>query len=161
MALQREVIASGETQKIHFGINRSDYMLHLGNDAASSSSAAATQGLLQVELNTIASSFGCLSTKVTGLNKHLLPRVPPKFMGTIPDNDAAAGLARGLAFAHREYLKVAYARALSLFLSYLSLRYRDTRLQEHFTYKSATYMRTISIFSMSKNSHDVLYFPSF
>jgi len=114
MALQREVIASGETQKIHLGINRSDYMLHLGNDAASlPASAAATQGLLQVELNTIASSFGCLSTKVTALHKHLLPRAPPKFMGTIPDNGAAAGLARGLAFAHREYLKVSLARSLS------------------------------------------------
>jgi len=43
-------------QKCYFGIHRSDYMLHdvVGDP----------RKFLQVELNTIASSFGALSTKV-------------------------------------------------------------------------------------------------
>jgi glutathione synthase len=113
MALQREVLASGESQKIRLGLHRSDYMLHLAPQSAATDAGGGgrggppTLGLLQVELNTIASSFGCLSAKVTNLHKHLLPKsAPPSLVGTVPDNDAAAGLARGLSFAHREYLKV-------------------------------------------------------
>ena len=43
---------------------RSDYMLH-----------TPTNSLLQVELNTIASSFGCLSTLVGRMHRYLLGRL--------------------------------------------------------------------------------------
>jgi len=63
-------------------------------------------GLLQVELNTIASSFGSLSERVTGLHRHLLSRCAPAVPGTIPTNDSLQGLGRALATAHSEYLKL-------------------------------------------------------
>lgn len=69
-----------------------------------------------MELNTIASSFGSLSAKITAMHKHLLPldhvggqttaALALTRGGTIPENDALAGMARGICFAHKEYLKV-------------------------------------------------------
>lgn len=99
MALMREVMARGESQRIHLGLHRSDYMLHLP-------APGAEVGLLQVELNTIAASFASISTKATELHKFVLARSPPALLGTVPENDAAKGLARALVFAHRQYLKV-------------------------------------------------------
>ena len=78
---------------------------------------------LQVELNTIASSFGCLSSKVTSMHKHLNSVVTnptnssnpnPNASYTtpfdefssaykLPDNNAAEGIAQALALAHSEY----------------------------------------------------------
>ena len=58
--MQRE----GTTQKARLSVLRSDYMLH---DTADGGAAR----LLQVELNTIAASFGCLSTRVSELHTHL------------------------------------------------------------------------------------------
>ncbi|RYH05654.1 hypothetical protein EON65_44105, partial [archaeon] len=49
---------------LQFGIFRSDYMLN--ND----------RRILQVEINTIAASFGCLSRKVVSLHQYLLHRYP-------------------------------------------------------------------------------------
>ena len=71
MRLQREVIDVGEKQKIHLGINRSDYMLHVPSFGSSGVDGSGIS-MLQVELNTIASSFGSLSALVTGLHKYLL-----------------------------------------------------------------------------------------
>lgn len=48
---------------MQLGIHRSDYMLQKQTDR-----------LLQVEINTIASSFGCLSKKVGDLHRYLLLR---------------------------------------------------------------------------------------
>ena len=73
--------------------SRSDYMLH-GSDSIE------TAIPLQVELNTIASSFGCLSSKVTKMHQnlqHLNDR------NDLPDNGAAQGIANGLATALQEY----------------------------------------------------------
>lgn len=80
-------------QKVVLGILRSDYMLH-GSDSIE------TAIPLQVELNTIASSFGCLSSKVTKMHQnlqHLNDR------NDLPDNGAAQGIANGLATALQEY----------------------------------------------------------
>ena len=57
--VQRE----GATQKASLAILRSDYMLHDADDGGGAR-------LLQVELNTIAASFGCLSTRVSELHTH-------------------------------------------------------------------------------------------
>jgi glutathione synthase len=46
----------GGQQEVALGVLRSDYMLH--------EPGGAMRGLLQVELNTISSSFGSLGTKV-------------------------------------------------------------------------------------------------
>ena len=56
------MLEHGEQQPVRLGLHRSDYMLH--RPAAAPGEDAAPVGILQVELNTIASSFGCLSTKV-------------------------------------------------------------------------------------------------
>jgi len=66
------VVRSG----IALGIHRSDYMLNNAAPSSSSSysSSSSTQVPLQIEINTIASSFGCLSKKVGDLHRHLLSR---------------------------------------------------------------------------------------
>ena len=108
MRLQREVIDVGEKQKIHLGINRSDYMLHVPSFGSSGVKNGSGISMLQVELNTIASSFGSLSALVTGLHKYLLEgRLRPRgVLGTIPTNDSVGGIARAIATAHREYMNV-------------------------------------------------------
>lgn len=57
-------------------VTRSDYMLH-----------SPTNSLLQVEINTIASSFGCLSTLVGRLHKYLLDW-SGNDTSSLPDNTA-------------------------------------------------------------------------
>ena len=52
----------GSQQRCFLGIHRSDYMIDSNNN------------LLQVELNTMASSFGCLSTIVSKMHKFLFER---------------------------------------------------------------------------------------
>lgn len=71
-------------------INRSDYMLH-----------SPTSALLQVELNTIAASFGCLSTLVCRMHRYLLERsgAPQSVLDRLPFNDAKAELADALGAA--------------------------------------------------------------
>jgi hypothetical protein len=49
-------------QEIRLGLHRSDYMLDM-----------ATGNLLQVELNTISSSFAALGSLVTSLHRYLDP----------------------------------------------------------------------------------------
>ena len=57
LSIYKEVVARGIRCSISLGLHRSDYMLH------------AVEGdprqLMQVELNTIAASFGALSSKVS------------------------------------------------------------------------------------------------
>lgn len=62
--LQPPYIVAGRPE-VALGIHRSDYMLD-----------APSQGFLQVELNTIASSFGCLSSQVTRMHNYILSRLP-------------------------------------------------------------------------------------
>jgi glutathione synthase len=62
MDIYRKIIQNGVKQPIILGLHRSDYMLHeVENDPRT---------LMQVELNTIASSFGALSSKVKPSFKH-------------------------------------------------------------------------------------------
>eukprot|EP00566_Odontella_aurita_P013126 CAMPEP_0113561892 /NCGR_PEP_ID=MMETSP0015_2-20120614/20225_1 /TAXON_ID=2838 /ORGANISM="Odontella" /LENGTH=458 /DNA_ID=CAMNT_0000463731 /DNA_START=401 /DNA_END=1777 /DNA_ORIENTATION=+ /assembly_acc=CAM_ASM_000160 len=106
MALADEVVQMDKrgglekrAQNVALGILRSDYMLH-GN-------AIDDAIPLQVELNTIASSFGCLSTKVSKMHKHLSTLASlagnPDARADLPDNGAAEGIAAGLASAVKEY----------------------------------------------------------
>ena len=78
-------------QKCFFGIHRSDYMLHdvAGDD----------RKFLQVELNTIASSFGALSTKIAEMFRSLL-EAP-----NVPKNIALEEIVSGLYCAHMEYIR--------------------------------------------------------
>ena len=91
------------TQSIQLGLFRSDYMVHV--DASEPQPC-----VKQVEFNTIASSFGGLASKVSGLHKHLASiDAYPESMSNIindsslPPSTSVPGLARGMAKAHQAY----------------------------------------------------------
>lgn len=65
-----ELWEAAPPQATRLGLHRSDYMLH-----------QPTQQFLQVEMNTIASSFGCVSAKLAALHRFLLLRytADPRF----------------------------------------------------------------------------------
>lgn len=101
-------------ESIQLGLHRSDYMLN-ANDSNDNNEKP-----LQIEINTIASSFGCLSEKVTKLHKYVLERLdkdniawdditkqlnytfnnPSTALKSIPDNLSTRMLAFGIAMAH-------------------------------------------------------------
>ena len=112
LALADEVVEKGRVQNVVLGILRSDYMLHCesktseddGEGEAVQKRQFDSAIPLQVELNTIASSFGCLSSKITRMHQHLESLGGPTTgEGSLPDNGAAEGVAEGLAMALKEY----------------------------------------------------------
>jgi len=81
----------GIKQHVALGLLRSDYMLHIqDNDPRT---------FLQVEINTIASSFGSLSTKISEMHRSF------EVNRNIPENIALDELCDGLAAAHYEYIR--------------------------------------------------------
>lgn len=118
--VMESVAAGSKAQNMVLGILRSDYMLHGGggdggsdNADDKSTSSFHTAIPLQVELNTIASSFGCLSSKITAMHQSLetLPYhkkvASTTFSGNghVPENKAADNVAAGLAAACNEYIR--------------------------------------------------------
>lgn len=90
--IYQTVYQEGITQKYSLGIFRSDYML---DDSMK---------IKQVELNTIASSFGGLSSQVTKLHKYILCELDhDDKINNLPDNDTTSGLADGLIAAWNIY----------------------------------------------------------
>ncbi|KAH9946065.1 glutathione synthase [Epithele typhae] len=89
------------TQQWHLGLFRSDYLLHApeGEEPC----------LKQVEFNTISSSFGALSENISKLHRHLVATTeyfnssPLLKLENMPPNETIAGLAEGLATAHKTY----------------------------------------------------------
>jgi glutathione synthase len=82
-------------QSITLAINRSDYMQHqVENDS---------RDLLQVEINTIASSFGALSTKLSNMHQafNKMHRIPCD----IPANNAIKGISNAIHTAHDRFLE--------------------------------------------------------
>lgn len=95
----------GYVQDLSLGLFRSDYMVH--KDPTHSDPAP---GLKQVEFNTIASSFGGLSSQVSALHKYLLTidAYPASATSVIKaealrQSKSASSLAEGLATAHKAY----------------------------------------------------------
>lgn len=96
----------GYVQPLSLGLFRSDYMVDAPEGATESS-------LKQVEFNTIASSFGGLSSLVSRMHRGFLTFPPihpttypdhPVLQGhSIPENSAVPTLAGGLAAAHHAY----------------------------------------------------------
>ena len=82
--LAAEAAQPGSTQRWMLGVHRSDYMLHVGDGGGARTAAPVP---MQVELNTIASSFGCVSAITTRLHRYLL--------GRFGDELRAAASARG------------------------------------------------------------------
>lgn len=61
---------------------------------------------VQVELNTIAASFGALSTQISKLHKYLISRYPaatPIQLDQLPGQNTLNGFADGIAAAHRAF----------------------------------------------------------
>ncbi|PNS15361.1 Glutathione synthetase [Sphaceloma murrayae] len=103
--IHQKVKEEGYVQDLTLGLFRSDYMVHVeAEDNAHSSS------LRQVEFNTIASSFGGLSTQISAMHEFLSRSgiYPAESAVVIKPDDlvqskSAAHLASGLAEAHKAY----------------------------------------------------------
>ncbi|KAL8683691.1 MAG: hypothetical protein Q9186_000325 [Xanthomendoza sp. 1 TL-2023] len=100
-----EVEKEGYVQDLSLGIFRSDYMIHKDPEVQD-----AKPTIKQVEFNTIASSFGGLSTKVSQLHSYLnsTTAYPPSSKehissASLPENRSTDSLTRGLAIAHSAY----------------------------------------------------------
>ncbi|KAF2457159.1 glutathione synthetase large chain [Lineolata rhizophorae] len=112
--IHAKVKADGYVQDLSLGLFRSDYMVHM--DPARSNKQPEIK---QVEFNTIASSFGGLSSKVSSLHKYLLsteayPHSSSQIINAanLPENRSIEGLATGLAKAHQAYGTSKTQRAL-------------------------------------------------
>lgn len=95
MDIYDKVLAEGITQDIQLGLHRSDYMLDM-----------ATGALLQVEMNTISSSFAGLGAVTSKLHRYLIGRFGQQLglsIENVPDNSAADDFAEGLGKAWLEY----------------------------------------------------------
>ncbi|KAF7556084.1 hypothetical protein G7046_g6409 [Stylonectria norvegica] len=100
-----KVKAEGYSQPLSLGLFRSDYMVH-----QDTSSPTPTLQAKQVEFNTIASSFGGLSTYTSKLHKFLatteyplLDNAIPQGTLDLPENNTVQGLAAGIETAYHAY----------------------------------------------------------
>lgn len=84
-----------------------------------STSGDSSRSVLQVELNTIASSFGCLSNKISDMHKAL--STCPK--NSLPENKSMERIASSLIAAHNEYIaQTGRSTSIILFVVQASLR---------------------------------------
>lgn len=104
--IHQQVLKEGRSQSVVLGLNRSDYMLDQAEDGSSS--------LKQIEINTIAASFGGLSSRTADVHRHIL-KVAGQLEESqrILDNNPSAGLARAVAKAWELY---GSERAIVMFL---------------------------------------------
>ena len=65
----------GVAQKLQLGIHRSDYMIDVGDKVDASAKDPSSFRLTQIEINTIASAFGGLSTRLQRTHQRILNRV--------------------------------------------------------------------------------------
>uniref|UniRef100_A0A8C5CQN2 Glutathione synthetase n=1 Tax=Gadus morhua TaxID=8049 RepID=A0A8C5CQN2_GADMO len=95
-SIYRQTIKEGRSQSVVLGLNRSDYMLDQQEGLPTA--------LRQIEINTIAASFGGLASHTPDLHRHVLKVAGLSDLShRILDNNPAAGLARGLAKAWELY----------------------------------------------------------
>ncbi|XP_054835144.1 glutathione synthetase isoform X1 [Eublepharis macularius] len=94
--IYRQVLKEGVTQTVVLGINRSDYMFDQETNS--------TPALKQVEINTIAASFGGLTSRTTAVHRHVL-NVLGKFTeaSKLLTNNPSKGIAMGIAKAWELY----------------------------------------------------------
>ncbi|XP_066514813.1 glutathione synthetase [Hoplias malabaricus] len=94
--IYKQVQQESPASPIVLGLNRSDYMLDQGADGSAS--------LKQIEINTIAASFGGLVSRMPAVHRHILKVANrPEEQEQIMDNNPAAGLAKALAKAWELY----------------------------------------------------------
>uniref|UniRef100_A0AAQ5XMX2 Glutathione synthetase n=1 Tax=Amphiprion ocellaris TaxID=80972 RepID=A0AAQ5XMX2_AMPOC len=104
--IHQQILKEGRSQSIVLGLNRSDFMLDQKDGQAAS--------LKQIEINTIAASFGGLSSQTPDLHRLVL-KVAGRLEESrrILNNNPAAGLAGGIAKAWELY---GSERAVIMFL---------------------------------------------
>eukprot|EP00742_Colponemidia_sp_Colp-10_P004127 GILJ01004405.1.p1 GENE.GILJ01004405.1~~GILJ01004405.1.p1 ORF type:complete len:498 (-),score=81.87 GILJ01004405.1:118-1563(-) len=101
VSIFEKVLAEGISQPWYLGLHRSDYMVN--------QPPSGPHSILQVELNTIASSFGCLATDVSRAHEFAVKRFGPHIRGRdyessrIPHNNAAEELSAGIVGAWTVY----------------------------------------------------------
>lgn len=99
----KNIREQGIVQPLHLGLFRSDYLLHTAGQEPGRIS------LKQVEFNTISSSFGPLSERTAAMHRYLQALTgyfdvsPHLNSENYPPNNTTAGLAEGLAEAHKAY----------------------------------------------------------
>ncbi|GAA5977581.1 hypothetical protein JCM10908_005028 [Rhodotorula pacifica] len=101
----KQVKKEGIRQPLALGLFRSDYLVHAPADLPQDQ-----HSIKQVEFNTISASFASLSTRVGELHRYLQASgayPPHPYLSSsdsaLPRNGALAGLASGLAAAHKAY----------------------------------------------------------
>ncbi|QIW98435.1 hypothetical protein AMS68_003953 [Peltaster fructicola] len=130
-----KVAEEGYAQKLQLGLFRSDYMIHM-----ESGSLDASATVKQVEFNTIASSFGGLSSRVGELHHHLhnSQAYPSSLLSTVnsktmPLSNSIAGLAAGLAESFHAYQKTSTHSSCVIFV--VQNPERNVFDQRHIEYK--------------------------
>ncbi|XP_069809436.1 glutathione synthetase [Dendropsophus ebraccatus] len=102
----RHVLSEGLAQTVFLGINRSDYMFDCRADG--------TTALKQIEINTIAASFGGLSSQTPAVHQHVLKALgKPEDVSNVLSNNPSLGISRGIARAWELY---GSQRAVVMFL---------------------------------------------
>lgn len=104
-SVRNRLVLISLVKDVSLGLFRSDYMVHVDPEISQ-----AKPQIKQVEFNTIASSFGGLSTQVASLHKHLAatdayPAEAASVLkqGALPPSSSLHSLAAGLASAHGVY----------------------------------------------------------
>lgn len=82
----------GVVQPIYLGIHRSDYMLQDASKINDAKEDNKEHFFLQVEINTIAASFGCLSSRASQMHRFLMTRWLRSIAPAMSDNDIASHL---------------------------------------------------------------------
>ncbi|KXT15350.1 hypothetical protein AC579_10435 [Pseudocercospora musae] len=102
--VHQAVKKEGYAQSLALGLFRSDYMVHVDKSGDTKPSVK------QVEFNTIASSFGGLSSQVSGLHRYLssIDAYPDELSSivnglSLPESASVPSLAKGMAKAHEAY----------------------------------------------------------
>ncbi|KAG8131876.1 hypothetical protein E2320_009772 [Naja naja] len=94
--IYKQVLDEGIAQSLVLGINRSDYMFDYGADGS--------PALKQVEINTIAASFGGLTSRTTAVHRHVLNVLgKSKEASKLLSNNPSKGIAMGIAKAWELY----------------------------------------------------------
>ncbi|KAI9706587.1 MAG: hypothetical protein M1836_003594 [Candelina mexicana] len=156
LAVQKE----GYVQDLSLGLFRSDYMVHVDVSMFEGQNLDdyALQ-VKQVEFNTIASSFGGLSSRVSELHRHLLsanayPLTDPPLINasSLPTNSSIISLSAGLSAAHKAYGCSRSTPPLPLCILFIVQELeRNVFDQRHLEYHLMTHSE-IPIFRLSFNS---------
>ncbi|XP_065212366.1 glutathione synthetase-like isoform X2 [Planococcus citri] len=116
----------GFTQSFGLGIFRSDYMIDVKNEISLS--------IRQVEINTIASSFAGLSSKLSLLHRFVLERLNRfEDLKKLPENNALSGICEGLLEAWRFYDNK--SAAILIVVEDMPFNIADQRFHEFELYK--------------------------